>query len=209
MKILLIGASGMIGSRIQKEALQRGHTIIAAARNIEKIDAAKGVQPITLDVNNAGAVADAAANADIIISAVSPRNSGDAVKDATNFTNALIEAHRTSGKRLLMVGGGSSLQMPDSSSVLDITPEAILPEATGMRRAYAMLVSADIDFAVLAPSGMIAPGERTGKFRIGGRTMLTGDDGGKGNISAEDFAIAMLDEVERPQHFRTIFTVGY
>lgn len=209
MKILLIGASGMIGSRILHEATSRGHQVVAAARSPEKIGKVDGVDPIALDVNDAEAVAEAAATVDVIISAVSPRNSGDAQADARAFTDALIEAQRMSGKRLLMVGGGSSLQMPDGTSVLELTPAAILDEATGMRSSYAAMVAADIDFAVLAPSGMIEPGERTGRFRLGGRTMLTDADGGKGRISAEDFAIAMLDELEAPKHFRTIFTVGY
>lgn len=209
MKILLIGATGMIGSRILAEALARGHSVTAAVRDTSKLTAAKGVQAAAVNVNDAAAVAELAASADLVISAVSPRNSGDAVKDATTFTEALIEMQRKTGKRLLMVGGGSSLQMPDGASVLDSTPDFILPEATGMRRAYAMMVSADIDFVVLAPSGDIGPGERTGQFRIGGRTMLTNASGGKGNISAEDFSVALLDEAEKPRHFRTVFTVGY
>ena len=160
MKILIVGATGMVGSRIVNEA-------------------------------------------------VSPHNSDDAVKETTGFTASLIESYKTAGKRVLMVGGGSSLNMPDGTSGLDLTPEAILPEATGMRKAYAMLVSADIDFVVLAPGGHIGPGERTEEFRLAGRTMLATDDGEKSNISAEDYAIAMLDEVEKPQHFRTIFNVAY
>lgn len=209
MKILLIGASGMVGSRILGEALSRGHAVLAAVRDTTRLEPAKGVEAIALDVNDAAAVAAQAAKVDVVISAVSPRNSGDAVEDARRFTEALIQVQRQTHKRLLMVGGGSTLQMPNGQSVLELTPAGILPEATGMRQAYAMMVEADIDFAVLAPSGMIAPGERTGAFRIGGRTMLTGADGGKGRISAEDFAVALLDEAEKPKHFRTVFTVGY
>ena len=209
MKILLIGATGMIGSRILAEALSRGHTVIAAVRDPAKIQPTKDVQAVALNVNSAGAVSSLATASDVIISAVSPRNSGDAIKDATDFTVALIQVQRETGKRLLMVGGASTLQMPDGASVLETTPASILPEATGMRQAYAMMIAADIDFSVLAPSGMIGPGKRTGKFRLGGRTLLTNEAGGKGSISAEDFAVALLDEVQSPRHFRTVFTVGY
>lgn len=209
MNILLIGATGMVGSRILTEAVTRGHEVIAAARNTDKLEARDKVSIVTLDINDPEAVVPHAKTAEVIISAVSPRNSSDAVQDAETFTRALIDVFRASGKRILMVGGGSSLNMPDGTSGLDLTPEAILPEATGMRRAYAMLVEADIDFVVLAPGGMINPGERTGKFRLSGRTMLTNEDGGKSRISAEDFAIAMLDEVEEPKNFRTIFNVAY
>jgi len=209
MKILLIGATGMVGSRILNEAVLRGHQIIAATRNADNIEATDNVTAVTLDVNDNKVVAKQAANVDVIISAVSPRNTGDALKDATDFTQSLIKVSNETGKRILMVGGASSLHLPDGTSGLDSTPEAIMPEAKGMRNAYAMMVSADINFTVLAPAGMIGPGERTGNFRLAGRTMVVNDEGGRGNISAEDYAIAMLNEAETPEHFRTIFNVGY
>lgn len=85
----------------------------------------------------------------------------------------------------------------------------VLTEATTMREAYALLVAADIEFTVLAPGGMIEPGERTGHFRLGDRTMLVDEQGNKNRISAEDYALAMLNEVEEPRHFRTLFNVAY
>lgn len=209
MKILLIGATGMVGSRILNEAITRNHDVIAAVRSPEKLTAQAGVTAVGLDVNDADAVIAQAQQADVIISAVSPRNSGDAAKDAAGFTDALITANKATGKRVLMVGGAASLHMADGTPVLNYLPEALLPEASAMRVAYGTLVAEDIDFAVLAPGGMIAPGARTGTFRTAGRDILAGPDGGMGNISAEDFAIAMLNEVENPKHFRTIFNVAY
>ncbi|WP_086934125.1 NAD(P)-dependent oxidoreductase [Agarilytica rhodophyticola] len=209
MKILLIGATGMVGSRILNEAISRGHEVIAATRGNKKLEFLDNVVEIVLDVNDSEAVAEQASNVDVIVSAVSPRNTEDAFADAVTFTQSLIAVYHKIGKRILMVGGGSSLNMPDGTNALDLTPEGILPEASGMRRAYGMMVHEDINFTVLAPAGIIEPGERTGKFRLGGRTMLTNSAGGKGNISAEDFAVAMLDEIEEPKHFRTIFNVGY
>lgn len=209
MNILLIGASGMIGSRILKEAINRGNSVIALSRILENIPSSPKVEAVQGDVYDIDGVAEIAKRADVIVSALSPRNTDDGVAEALAFTEALISIQRKSNKRLLTVGGGSSLVMPDGTSALTLTPDSILPEATGMRRSYALLTSEDIDFVVLAPGGMIAQGERTGTFRIAGRTMLTNAQGGKSNISAEDFAIAMLDEIERPQHFRTIFNVAY
>lgn len=209
MNILLIGATGMVGSCILTEALSRGHSVTAAVRSPEKVAAEDKVKAVKLDVEDIAAVVALAKDADVVISATSPRNGGDAMKEAEGFANAAIAVYNQTGKRVLMVGGGSSLNMPDGTSALDLTPESILPEAKGMRRAYGMMVLADIDFAVLAPGGMINPGERTGKFRLAGRTMLPNAEGGKGKISAEDYAIAMLDEVEEPKHFRTIFNVSY
>ena len=190
-------------------AFMRGHIITAAARNPSSIPTKNNVTAISLNVNDANAVAEQAKSADVIICAVSPRNTADATKDALTFTEALVDAQRQTGKRLLMVGGGSSLNMPNGTNCLELTPESILPEATGMRQAYALMVQEDIDFAVLAPGGMFAEGEKTGKFRLSGRTMLTNAEGGKSTISPEDYAVAMLDEVETPKHFRTIFNVAY
>jgi len=209
MNILLIGASGMVGSRILNEATTRDHDVIAVARHPEKVESSSNVDVVGADIYDHSTMLALASNADVVISALSPRNTDDAIDEARQFTDALIRLAKHTGKRVLMVGGGSSLQMPDGTSALALTPESILPEATGMRQAYAMLIVADIDFTVLAPGGTIGPGERTGSFRLGDRTMLTGKDGAKSAISAEDYAVAMLNEVEQPQHFRTIFNVAY
>lgn len=209
MKILLLGASGMVGSRILTEAVNRGHEIIAAARSAEKIAAQDNVTPVALDITDVPAVTAQAAQADVIVSAVSPRNSGDAIKDAAASTDALVDVGKATGKRIVVVGGAASLHMADGTPVLNFMPAEILPEAKAMRSAYGTLVKEDINFAVLAPGGMIAPGEKTGTFRLSGRQILTSKDGGMSNISAEDFSIALLDELETPQHFNTIFNVGY
>lgn len=208
MNILLIGASGMIGSRILKEAVSRGHQVIAAVRNPAKIEMSNEVEAIALDINNVQDVLVQAARADIIISAVSPRNSGDPYQDAQGFAKALIKVQRATGKRVVMVGGAGTLHLPDGTPIAPTLPDAYRDEAKAMRKVYGLLVSEDIDFTFLAPAGMIMPGERTGNFRIGGSILLM-DDKGNSQISSEDYAVALLDEVETPRHFRTVFTVGY
>lgn len=208
MNILLIGASGMIGSRILKEAISRGHQVTASARNPEKIEVPNNVEAIALNVNNVDAVTAQAARADVIISAVSPRNSGDPYEDALSFAESLIKVQRATSKRIVMVGGGGTLHLPDGTPIAPTLPDAYRDEAMAMRKVYGLLVSEDVDFTFLAPSGMIMPGERTGNFRIGGSVVLI-DAEGNSQISAEDYAMALLDEVETPKHFRTVFTVGY
>lgn len=208
MKLLIIGASGMIGSRIVSEAVSRDHKVLAAARNPDTIPTSPAVEAVALDVNDTRAVARLAERVDLVVSAVSPRSSGDAMNDAIAFTESLISVYRQTGKRIVMVGGGGTLHLPDGRPIAPLVPEAYREEAKAMRRVYGLLVDEDIDFTVLAPSGMIAPGERTGVFRLGGRVLLAGADG-EGRISAEDYAVALLDEVEAPKHFRTVFTVGY
>lgn len=209
MNILLIGATGMIGSRILSEAVSRGHHVTAAARNPQTIEPQADIVPVALDIEDSEAVSALARRADVVISAVSPRSSGDALRDAARSTVSLVAAGRDSGTRVIMVGGAASLHMPDGTAVLDHLPDALRPEALGMRRAYGTLVAEDIDFVVLAPGGMIEPGARTGDFRTAGRQILTTPEGGMSRISAEDFAIAVLDEATTPQHFRTIRNIGY
>ncbi|MBX7482999.1 NAD(P)-dependent oxidoreductase [Qipengyuania qiaonensis] len=205
MKILVIGATGMVGSRITSEGAARGHDIIAASR---KGDANAGphVTPIALDINDVDALREQAAKVDLVVSAVSPRITGDAVGDARKFTKALIEAVGTT--RLIQVGGASSLNAPDGSALIDHAPPEYRAEAQAMLAAHDMLAASDIDWTVQAPALTIAPGERTGKARLGDRTVVM-DENGESTISAEDFAVVLLDEAEKPAHRRTIYNAAY
>lgn len=206
MNILLLGASGMIGSRILAEASSRGHTITATARTPEKITAQPGVTAQALELADKPALAAQAAKADVVVSAISPRNSGDAMADALNIADTLIET--LGGTRLVLVGGAGSLNLPDGSPVADVVPEPYTAEAKAMRAAFEKIAASSLDFTVHAPAGVIQPGERTGTFRIGGQTILNDADGNSA-ISAEDYAVALLNEVENPQHKGTIFHAAY
>lgn len=208
MNILLIGASGMIGSQILKEAVSRGHKVIAGARHPEKIEVSENVEAIALNLNDLTNVVTQANRAEVIVSAVSPRNSGDPYQDAKSFAKSLIKVQKATGKRVVMVGGAGTLHYQDGRPIAPTLPDAYRDEGKVMRQAYGLLVSEDVDFTFLAPPAMIMPRERTGNFRIGGSVILT-DDKGDSQISAEDYAVAMLDEIETPKHFRTVFTVAY
>lgn len=126
MNILLIGATGMVGSRILSEALERGHKVVAAARKPDSVPANPNVTAVAANVNDTAAITDLAKEADVIITAVSPRNTDDAFKDAVDFAASLIAVVKATGKSLLMVGGGSSLNIPDGTSCLDTTPDFIM-----------------------------------------------------------------------------------
>lgn len=206
MKIFLIGASGMVGSRILAEAAARGHQVVAAARKPEEIAEGKGVTRVKVDVTDPALMAQHAGAADVIVAAVSPRNGGDPVAEAKANVTAVMAA--ATGKRLVMVGGAGSLNLPDGSAVLDHVPDLYKAEATGMRGAFGMLKASALDWTYFAPAGQIAPGERTGKFRLGKDVLISAADG-TSTISAEDYAVAMLDELERPAHRRSIMTIGY
>jgi len=124
----------------------------------------------------------------------------------------VLRAVKASGvPRLLVVGGAASLEVAPGLAMLDTPdfPDFIKPEASPARDALNRLrQEQELDWTFLSPSVFFGPGERTGKFRLGTDQLLTADDG-KSHISYEDYAIALLDEIERPHHRRARFTVGY
>ncbi len=206
--ILLIGASGMIGSRVLEEAVARGHTVKSACRRPERIAPAPGVATLALDASVADAVAAAAEGVDAIVSATSPRSGGDPVAEAARVGDALIAAARRAGKRLLVVGGASSLESPDGADPIEKVAVPYRGEALGMREVLLKLTASDIAWTYFSPPWIIAPGERTGVFRLGTTTAITSGDG-ESRISAEDYAVALVDELEAPKHVRSQMTVGY
>jgi uncharacterized protein len=203
MKVALIGASGNIGSQILSELRSRGHSVTAIARNPEKIASTPGVTPVRADISDASALAAALRGHDAVISAVRFRSFDPQV---------LLSAIKTSGvKRLIMVGGAGSLEAKPGVQLIDTPdfPEAHKPEASAGRGALnALRAGSTLDWTFLSPSAVIAPGERTGKFRLGKDAVLVGTDG-KSRISIPDYAIALVDELESPRHIRQRFTVGY
>lgn len=205
MKLLIVGATGMIGSRLTAEAVARGHEVIAASRKGTEID---GASAVALDVVNLSALTAQGETVDIIVSAVSPRSTDDADSEAKASMQALISAAQVTGKRLMVVGGAGTLNLLDGTPVADVVPEIYRAEAKAMRAAYELLEDSAADYTFFAPAGEIAPGERTGTFRLGGRDFLTDTDGNS-RISAEDYAVAFLDEIETPMHRRQVMTAAY
>jgi putative NADH-flavin reductase len=201
-KIALIGASGNAGSRILKELSDRGHQVTAIARNPEKIASLPNV------VAKKGDVFDQAGLSELL-------KGHDAVISAVHFTASdpvtLIEAVRASGvSRYLVVGGAGSLEIAPGQRVVDLPdfPVAYKAEATkGAEFLDRLKGEKQLDWTFLSPSAEFVPGERTGKFRIGKDSLLSNEAGSR--ISFEDYAIALVDEIEKPQHSRQRLTVGY
>lgn len=201
-KIALIGASGNAGSRILKELSDRGHHVTAIARNPEKIASLPNV------VAKKGDVFDQAGLSELL-------KGHDAVISSVHFTASdpatLIEAVRASGvQRYLVVGGAGSLEIAPGQRVVDLPdfPAAYKAEATkGAEFLDRLKQEKQLDWTFVSPSAEFVPGERTGKFRIGKDNLLSNDEGSR--ISFEDYAIALVDEIEKPQHSRKRFTVGY
>jgi putative NADH-flavin reductase len=206
--ILLVGASGMIGSRILNEATSRGHYVIAASRHPEKIAAGPNVHAVKLDATDEKAFEAEAKHADVIVLATSPRGGGDPLVEAKAVSDAAIAAARATHKRLVVVGGAGSLNYPDGRRVVDTLPDAYRAEALAMRNFLDTLKASDINWTFFSPAFSIAPGAHTGKYRVGTTTLLA-DAKGDSRISAEDYADALVNELEKPAHMRAQMTVAY
>ena len=199
MKVALIGASGQAGSRLLAELARRGHQATGIARHPEKIAASPGV------VARKGDVFDKAGIVALI-------KGHDAVISSVHFTASdpkiLIEAVRESGvKRYFVVGGAGSLEVAPGVKLIDTPqfPAAYKAEASkGGEFLELLRKENDLEWTFLSPSAMFVAGERTGKFRLGKDQLLTNEKGS--SISFEDFAIAAVDELEKPAHVRQRFT---
>ena len=203
MKLALIGATGNVGSRLLKEALDRGHAVTAIARNTQSLAAHARLTARALDFTARDRLLPALAGHDAVIAAVK-YHSADPVP--------IVEAVRKSGvKRLLVIGGAGSLRTASGLDVVETPqfPAQWKPEALAARDFLIRLrKERELDWTFLSPSALLGPGVRTGKFRVGGDDLLV-DAKGESRISLEDLAVALIDELEKPRHSRQRFTVGY
>ena len=209
MKVVLYGASGMIGSRILKELVSRGHTVKAVVRHPEKLEAVAGVTVVKGDVTDEKSVAETANGTEAAISAYSPpQTDPNLIVEATRSLLTGLEAARV--RRVILVGGAGSLEIAPGVQLVDSPgfPEAWKGIALAHRDALAVIKQSDLEWSYLSPSALIEPGQRTGNFRLGGKRLLSNDKG-ESRISAEDYAVALIDELEKPQHVHRQFTVGY
>lgn len=208
LNVLLVGASGMIGSRILQEATSRGHCVVGASRHPDKIAKGPNVKAVKLDATDVAAFTALARKADVIVTSTSPRGGGDPIAEAKGVGDAAIATARATGKRLVVVGGAGSLSLPNGTPLVDTLPKQYQGEARGMRGVLDSLQASDIDWTFFSPAASISPGERTGKYRLGTTTVLS-DAKGDSKISAEDFAHALVTELEKPAHRRAQMTIAY
>ncbi|MCZ8514486.1 NAD(P)-dependent oxidoreductase [Paenibacillus filicis] len=210
MKIALIGAGGTIGQRILKEALDRGHQVTVIARNPagvsvqnERLSVAAG------DIFDAAGIAKAAEGHDAVISAYGPKTGEE--QELVRATRSLIEGVKRSGVgRLLAVGGAGSLEVAPGVKLIDMPgfPDFVKPIAAAHSDALDVLrQETELDWVSFSPAGLIEPGERTGRYRKDKDRVVVNEQG-ESRISAEDYAVAMLDEAERPAYHRERFTAA-
>ena len=212
MKIAIIGASGFIGSYVRDEALARGHQVTAIVRHPEKIT----VQNPCLTVVKADILKDKVdelvKDHDAVISAYSAsRSNPDIYNEHVKGAKAIISGVKKSGiKRLLFVGGASTLEVAHGVQLIDtMSPEQVTGGMLATKETlYILRKEKELEWTFLSPAASIAAGERTGHYRVGKDQLLKNKEG-ESKISTQDYAIAMLDELENPQHIRERFTVAY
>jgi putative NADH-flavin reductase len=213
MRVAIIGASGNIGSFIRDEALARGHQVTAIVRHPEKITAQNPLLTVVKADILKDKVDELVKGHDAVISAYSPGwDSPDIYNEQIKGAKEIISGVKKSGiKRLLVVGGAGSLEVAPGVQLIDTVdfPEDIKGGVLATREVLYMLrKEEELDWAFLSPPSTIAPGERTGHYRLG-KDQLLKDKDGESKISTQDYAVAMLDELEHPQHIRERFTVAY
>jgi putative NADH-flavin reductase len=213
MKITLIGATGFVGSAILNEALTRGHHVTAIVRNTGKVPQKPNLTAVSADVYDEKALAKTVAGQDAVISAFNPGwADADIYNHTIEGTHAILNSVKKAGvKRLLVVGGAGSLEIKPGLQLVDTPdfPAQFKQGALGAREALnIMRKETGLDWSFISPAAFLKPGERTGKFRLGDDQLVT-DAKGESRISVEDMAVAILDEIEKPQHIRKRFTLAY
>ncbi|MGD0426376.1 MAG: NAD(P)-dependent oxidoreductase [Candidatus Acidiferrales bacterium] len=212
-KIMLIGSSGMIGQRILHEALNRGHHVTALVRETSGTGEHRAeLDYHTGDIFKPDTIAKAAVDHDVVVSAYGP-GKGDP-NLVLKVAHALIEAlTRVEPIRLIAVSGAGSLEVKPGLQLVDAPDFPAEWKAIALAHREALEVyrkagMAEFDWTAVSPAALISPGTRTGKYRTGTDQLLV-DDKGKSYISAEDFAVAIVDEIEKPQFQGQRFTVAY
>jgi putative NADH-flavin reductase len=217
MRIVLLGATRFVGAALLSEALSRGHEVTAIARHPEKLEGQENLAVKAGDVYDTDALASLIARHDALISAFNPgwtlgTQRPEMYDEQVRGTSSIIAAAKKAGiKRVLWVGGAGGLEVASGVKVIDSPdfPEWIKPGSKATSNALEQLRNEqELEWTFLAPSAVLEPGQRTGKFRLGGDQLLV-DAKGESRISVEDYAVAMLDELEQPKHVRQRFTVGY
>lgn len=213
--VALIGASGFVGTAILHELLNRGHIVTAIVRNPEKVNVkSDNLNLVKADVSDTEAIIEACTGKDAVISAYNPGWTNPNIYEETlhNYPLILESAKRSGVNRLLCVGGAGTLFCAPGLRVVDsgVIPEAIMGGVKSLGEFYlhTLMNEHDIDWVFFSPAGTLEPGTRTGKFRLGKDDLIV-DATGNSHISVEDYAMAMVDELEQPAHHYERFTIGY
>ena len=213
--VILIGASGFVGTAILNELLNRGHKVTAIVRDPAKVTASNpNLKVIQADVTDTDVLIEASKGKDAVISAYNPGWKNPNIYEETlkNYPLIVDSVKKAGVERLLIVGGAGTLFYAPGKMVMDAddVPAKLLPGIKSLGEFYlnTLRKENDIDWIFLSPAANMTPGERTGMFRIGKDDLMV-DVNGDSNISVEDYAVAMVDELEQKHHHKERFTIGY
>jgi len=209
MHVALYGATGKSGSRILSELLTRRHQVTAIVRDPARLSPRPGLTVVEGDVVSTEAIASKIAGTEVVVSAYAPPQ--DDTDQLLPVTERFIAAVQQAGvARLIVVGGAASLEVAPGVTLLASghLPAQWLPIATSHAKALDLLKQSPINWTYFSPAAFFEPGARTGKFRIG-KDELIANEQHESRISMEDYAIALVDELESPRHERARFTIGY
>lgn len=214
-KVALIGASGFVGTAILNELLSRGHMVTAIVREPNKITVHHPNLSIRqADVSDINTLSSICKGNDVVISAYNPgwTNPNIYTETLTNYPLILEAAKQSEVKRLLCVGGAGTLFCAPGLRVVDsgAIPEEIMGGVKALGEFFLNTLSneTEIDWVFFSPAGSLEAGKRTGKFRLGKDDLIV-DENGYSHISVEDYAMAMVDEMEQERHHKERFTIGY
>ena len=213
MKIALIGATGFVGTQVLAELLQRGHQVTVLARTPAKLAPQAGLTVVQADALDAAQVAQAVTGVDAVVSAYNPGWTEPQIHDLfLQATRAIFTGVKQAGvKRLLLVGGAGSLFVAPGLQLVDTPPfpAEYKQGALAAREALNLIQKeTSLDWTFLSPPIALAPGLRTGHYRVGADTLLPGVGEAPAGISVQDLAVAIVDEMETPQHLQKRFTVA-
>jgi uncharacterized protein len=213
MKLTIIGANGKIGSRITEEAISRGHQVTGIARNPGGGISNPNIRWIQADVLDADALSVVLQGQDAVISAFGiDWHNPDTYHLFSDVADSLIKAAKKAGvRRIINVGGAGSLEVAPGIQLVDTPsfPEIWKSGASEQRKSLEIFRrEKDLDWTFFSPAIIIEPGPRTGKFRLGKDNPIF-DKNGNSTISYDDYAAALIDEVENPAHIKQRFTIGY
>ncbi len=216
--VALIGASGFVGNAILDELLNRGHRVTAIVRHASKIEAgAPNLEVKEVDVENALAMIEVLKGKDAVISAYNPGWSNpNMYEDTLRVYPKILDEVKASGvKRLQIVGWAGSLYVKPGLRLVDTgtLPEAWLPGVKSMAKFFleTLVNEKELDWVFFSPAanlGNLTAGVRTGKFRLEKDDLIV-DEKGESFISVEDYAMAMVDELEQENHHKERFTISY
>jgi uncharacterized protein len=210
MKLIMFGPTGTIGSRILNEALQRGQTLTAITRDPSRFSVShKNLTVVAGNALDPASVATLATGHDAVLSAMGP--GGSSAVTIVQAAQALIGGLSQAGiRRLIVVGGAGTLDVAPGVRLIDSPNfvEEYRPLAIAHLEAYNLYQASNLDWSFVCPAAEIAPGDRTGNFQVGADRLLTNENG-ESRISAEDYAIAFMDEVEQSKYLHHRMTVAY